>query len=50
LRKRIKRRGETEKGFFVFFALGVNIHIIFFQGYTVILYMTLGAKTPAKSR
>lgn len=48
MRKRIGRSGETEKGFF--FALGVNIHIIFFQGYTVILYMRLGAKTPAKSR
>ena len=33
MRKRIGRRGETEKGFFCFFfALGVNIHIIFFQG------------------
>ena len=45
-----EERGNREGVFLFFFALGVNIHIIFFQGYTVILYMTLGAKTPAKSR
>ena len=45
-----REEGGNREGVFCFFALGVNIHIIFFQGYTIILYMRLGAKTPAKSR